>query len=254
MWRLIRVTTLSVLFFFATSAVSQDKTDQRATFSTYINSIAKTTYSLAWPSATYRSWSLEGIRPIDHGVEVTFQLLGTSYFGGDLWLNLAMDFSNGQFQQFRIVSHNAQLMEPFATSKLVAGATAYFASQYAAQTSPRAQAQSPPVTTTPQQPAPAPEPAPSSPQALAGPQETERVEAICINNSTDSVVSFAYSVGQWKEVSINPGYSIVITVKTPASENAVGGDRCVVPRWTQAKLARAELQPSGWAGSKLARV
>lgn len=98
----------------------------------FIDSIAQTTYNLAWPTATYKSVSFDGFEPADGGFNIIVKLSGLSAFdSSDLWLKLAFLFRNGSLQDVQVRDDNAILVRPFATTKALAGVAAQLAEDYA---------------------------------------------------------------------------------------------------------------------------
>lgn len=195
-----------IVLTFSLIASSQDtKTTQKSDIEQFVNSVAKTIYKLAWPTATYRSVSLDGVAFVDEGANVMIVLSGISAFDNDkLWLKLSVMIRNGSIADIRVIDHNAILAPPFATSGAIAKALKETADQYAAQQ--RAQAPAPSATES--------SPPATSPAAGA--------EAACLTNETPSPISFDYhwGTGEWKHAALDPNQTLRMWWTLDAGETA----------------------------------
>jgi hypothetical protein len=131
------------------SSVAQRATQNDGAVTALVNSVAGKIYKLAWPTATYKSVSIEDFEPVDGGVDVTVRLSGSSGFdGSELWLDLVFLVRDGKLQTFKVRDHNAILVPPFITSgkmaeALVALGKAYDQRQNQTQVAKRNETQSP---------------------------------------------------------------------------------------------------------------
>jgi len=162
--------------------------------SSFVQSVAKTVYNLAWPTATYKSVSLEKIRPAENGFDIIITLSGLSAFDdSDLWLRLALMIRHGEFSDIRVIDDNHILVPPFATTNALAQAIKATAEDYAAHQQGSA-APAPATTTAPTTLTPGP------------PQPAFPAEGVCLSNSTGVAINFQYRWGQgpWKTMDAAP--------------------------------------------------
>lgn len=164
---------LSAGLFVARAGAQQNATDQDNAKS-FIGSMAQTVYAMAWPTATYKSVSIDDFEPADGGFNVIVKLSGLSAFdGSDLWLKLAFLFRNGSLQDIQVRDDNAILVRPFATSRALASAAVELAQDYA-----RSQNQAPaPQEAPPSQPTDQAAPDTSSQQAAPPQASVETPDA-----------------------------------------------------------------------------
>jgi hypothetical protein len=105
--------------------------DERNKATSFIDSMAQTVYAMAWPTATYKSVSIDGFEPADGGFNVIVKLSGLSGFDqSDLWVKLAFLFRSGGLQDVQVRDNNAILVQPFTTMKLLGGVVATLAQDY----------------------------------------------------------------------------------------------------------------------------
>src|SRR5579862_1057019 len=141
----------------AVCAPAQQQSDQDKATS-FIDSMAQTVYAMAWPTATYKSVSIDGFEPADGGFNVIVKLSGLSGFDqSDLWVKLAFLFRSGGLQDVQVRDNNAILVQPFTTMKLLGGVVASLAQDYAKDNQPAA---------------PAPAPTEAAPSSDSAPQAT----------------------------------------------------------------------------------
>jgi hypothetical protein len=174
-------------------AQDQEELKQKDKMASFMDSVAGTVYTLAWPTATYKSWEFDDFRRTQGGYKLVVKLSGLSGFDdSDLWLKLGFLLNSDGLKDVWVVDHNAILMAPFKTSKAIGALGLQLANQYA---------QSHPV-----QPA-APEPprlTPSYTPAQAG--------AVCIVNATNDTLNFSYrwGIGSWNDGSVEAGKAYVM--------------------------------------------
>lgn len=129
-----RLALVFLLLLCTLSASAQSRNDQEAGVRGFFNSAAKMIYAAAWPSATYREWQLDNIRPVQGGLDVTLTISGQSGIdGSDLWVQLLVPFRNGSIGQPVVVQHNAFLFPPFRTTGIMLQLANNLASQYNAE-------------------------------------------------------------------------------------------------------------------------
>jgi hypothetical protein len=190
---------LATLACCRTTSAQATDAQQKDAYS-LIDSMAKTVYNLAWPTAKYRDVSYAGIEPAEGGFDVLVKLSGQSAFDdSDLWVKLAFMFRNGAFYDIRVRDDNAILMRPFATTTALATTAASLAKQYADEQ--RAKSQNGVL------PAPTPETTPTYvPPTTTGDPASPSAEGTCLSNSTSHEVSFEYRWGQgeWTDEKLEP--------------------------------------------------
>ena len=210
----------------------------RDSISHFVNSVAQTVYKMAWPTATYRDFSLDGIEPIEGGLNVLVTLNGLSGLDqSDLWVQLVFVIRNGGLDDVRVKNDNHILVAPFATTTALAGAAAEMAKEYAAQQQaapvtpshdsprdsslpdpyptphfnpPSAPRPTPPVA---QETAPTPPPAPKpATPTTPPPTGTIAAEATCLINSTGHALTFDYRWGilKWIKYELPPNQEVKI--------------------------------------------
>lgn len=198
------VQALLALIFALTLAApphlpAQQQQPNRDSIATYVNSVGKLIYNLAWPTATYRDVSIGSFQLQPGGFDVGIRLNGISAFDNDaLWLELVLQVRNGAFYDMKLGRNNAILMQPFATVSAFGAATAMLAKQYAAQHPQQATPSAPPVNSPPQ-------PAAQPPQTPATPPYGILAGAVCIGNPTasDMTLQYQWGQGQWEPITIS---------------------------------------------------
>ena len=104
-----------VIFFFASTSMHASSEDDPRGF---VDSIAATVYSTAWPTATYEQVSIKSIDPAPGGYNILVKLSGKSgWGGGDLWMVVTLELRGGSLSDVRVDSHNAILSPPFAIAQ-----------------------------------------------------------------------------------------------------------------------------------------
>lgn len=189
------------------ASAQNSQTDQKNA-ATFIDSMAKTVYNLAWPTATYRSVTYDSIEPAENGFDVIVKLSGLSALdNSDLWLKLAFMFRGGKFYDIQVRGHNAFWVPPFATTKALAGVAASLAKDYADQQKAKDAAALPPPAT----PSYAPQDnSGTTPAGAAAPDADDpasiSAEGVCLINPTGAEVTFEYrwGDGQWAQDSLKP--------------------------------------------------
>lgn len=168
-WLILALFLLPVL----SASAQNDNSDVR----NFVDSIAKPIYALAWPTATYREFSIDGIESVEGGYNVSVRLSGNSYFGGgDLWVDLIFLIRNWSLADVKIGRDNALLMPAFGTLRAAGAIAKAYAEQQAAEKAAAARAQANP-------PGQAAQPA----RLAAG--------ALCIRNPSGADVTFDYHWG-----------------------------------------------------------
>ncbi len=159
----VAVLAVCLLTSSATSLSAQTRNDTETGIRAFLRTTGETIYGFAWPTATYREMSLAGIQPVPGGFDVIVKLSGESAFGGELWVKLGLIFRDG-LRDVRVLSHNAQLIPPFATAMLVGQLAQDLAKEYANR------------------------------------QAAEEADAVCLSNPTGETIRFSYRWGnnEWK--------------------------------------------------------
>ena len=104
----------------AQSAQTMGQTPPEEEARGFVGSVAATVYKTAWPTATYESVAIASVSRVPpDGFEILVRLSGESYWGGELWVDLAFEFRDGGFFDLKVREHNAILVPPFATTKTV---------------------------------------------------------------------------------------------------------------------------------------
>ncbi|MGA2903398.1 MAG: hypothetical protein ABSD98_06185 [Candidatus Korobacteraceae bacterium] len=162
-----------VLAFTAVFCTAQTNGQQsQKSLSDFFNSIANFTYNMAWPTATYQSWSFDSIRDVPGGYDVVLLLDGRSGWDkSDLWLKLGFAIRSDGVDKVWVVDDNAILVQPFKTMQALGELTADLAKQY--QQSQKAQ--------------------PSSAQPQTASPTT--AEALCLSNETSGTLVIKYHWG-----------------------------------------------------------
>ena len=95
-------------------AFAGDEEDARS----FVQSVAATVYGLAWPTATYESFSLKSVDRVRGGYDARVRLNGISAFSDSaLWMEIVFEVRNGALNDVRVARHNAILSAPFATAE-----------------------------------------------------------------------------------------------------------------------------------------
>ncbi|HEX4320365.1 MAG TPA: hypothetical protein VHZ52_05650 [Acidobacteriaceae bacterium] len=237
-----------LLLALASAAVAQDQSsvpnpDDRKSIEAFISSMAQAVYKAAWPTATYRDFSFDGVEGADGGFNILVTLDGQSEVDqSDLWVQLAFLVRSGGLQDIVVRKDNHFLVAPFATTKALASVAADLAKQYADQQANGAQAPAPvpqgegqadpyptphfypppPRPAEPQpapqvSPQPAPQQAPRTPQAasqmpappLSG---TMQADGACLVNATGHALTFDYRWGalKWIKRELPPNQEVKI--------------------------------------------
>jgi hypothetical protein len=222
-----------VVLAYALSAQAQDSQADERNATSFIDSVAKTVYGLAWPTASYRKVAYDSIDPADGGFDVVVKISGLSGIdNSDLWLRVAFMFRNGKFYDIRVKDHNAFWVPPFATTTTLAGVAANLAKSYAeSQRANGGESATPPP---PSDPSPAPTytaptytpPTYTPPPTYAAPDNSTvpapnmslgtmtddsnlpSADGACLTNRTNHVLSFEYRWGesQWQADKLEPNF------------------------------------------------
>lgn len=134
----VSVALAAVLVLQPLAVAGQQATDAAETQARdWVGSVAAAVYAAAWPTATYEGFRLRRVNRLADGLSVLVRLSGESGFGGNLWLDLAFTFRQGQLFDMDVRAHNAILVPPFETTKTLAAATMEFAREFAQQQAAR---------------------------------------------------------------------------------------------------------------------
>lgn len=116
---LVLIVTLVLSASQSRALVLDDESEARG----LVHGVASMVYGLAWPTATYKTYKVKSFHRVRRGYDVTVRLSGTSYFSNDsLWVDLVIEFRDGEPSGTRVINHNAILVEPFETSRALAQA------------------------------------------------------------------------------------------------------------------------------------
>jgi hypothetical protein len=122
---------LAVVLVLTAGLCSAQDRQSDDSLSAYVNSIAKFTYNMAWPTATYSGWSFESIQNVPGGLNVIIFLDGRSGFdNSDLWLELGFAIRSDGVDKVWVVDDNAILARPFSTMQAIGKLTTDLAKQY----------------------------------------------------------------------------------------------------------------------------
>lgn len=87
----------------------------------FVDSVAKSLFFLAWPTATYESVEFGDVDFVSSGADVSFRLHGKSAFDdGPLWVDVVIEVRNGDITDLRWGRNNAILAPPGSTIKVMA--------------------------------------------------------------------------------------------------------------------------------------
>lgn len=213
---------LTVAFTAGLSQGNAPTKAQRDGLLSLIDGAAKTIYFFAWPTATYKTWSLHSVEPVPGGFDVVITLDGRSGIDdSDLWLQLKVGIRgngiphcDGQ-TNCTVVSHNAFWVAPFVTSRATIEMAAAVAKSAAEQSAhDRAVAQNN-----------------ANPQTATRVQSTgSQVVAACLSNTTDALITLYFRSGDsdWQPATIAPGSALSLSTPytgaaTPALSVRYGG-------------------------------
>ena len=131
-WRLRFVLLLLVVAAIPGYA-QNDSAQSQNSISSFFDSVAKATYNLAWPTATYDHWTFASLpKDVPGGYDVVVLLDGESGIdGSDLWLKLGVALRSNGIDHVWVVDHNAFWVPPFKTSQAIGQLTADLAKSYA---------------------------------------------------------------------------------------------------------------------------
>ncbi|MES1240630.1 MAG: DUF1036 domain-containing protein [Acidobacteriota bacterium] len=97
------------------------RADDDSSYRGFVNSVAKSLYFLAWPTATYESVEFGDVDFVSSGADVSFRLHGKSAFDdGPLWVDVVIEVRNGDITDLRWGRNNAILAQPGSTIKYMA--------------------------------------------------------------------------------------------------------------------------------------
>ena len=181
-------------------AQQQDREVQQA--QSFIQSVAKTIYYFAWPTATYRSVRFAGFDRDGNNLIIQAVFSGEGLFGDTAWVKLGLVVNSNGIQDLRIIDHHELFVGPFETSKTVGGLLLELAKESSQPSRPAVQASSPGTRVYP----------PSSPAVTFG--------ATCVINETTTALKFQYRWGDadWKQEDLPVDNNVTLSWNT-----AIGG-------------------------------
>jgi uncharacterized membrane protein len=92
-----------------------------STYRGFVDSVAKSLFFLAWPTATYESVEFGDVDFVSSGADVSFRLHGKSAFDdSSLWVDVVIEVRNGDIADLRWGRNNAILSQPGSTIKAMA--------------------------------------------------------------------------------------------------------------------------------------
>ncbi len=107
-------TALLAALLFGVSTQSRAQTgEEEGVVTKILNAAAEGLYAVAWPSATYKHFSINGVSAARGGFDARITLDGTSAMdGSDLWTELIVEFRNGRIEGLHWGRNNAVLFQP----------------------------------------------------------------------------------------------------------------------------------------------
>jgi hypothetical protein len=176
-----------ILLLSSVAMIAQQSQDERDADS-FFHSVAATIYTLAWPTATFKKAEFSGLQRVSNGIAVVMKLSGIGLFGDDLWLKLGVVVNHDGIQDVKVMGHDALFAGPFETSKAVGQLIVELDKQYSKRQAPSA----PSTVPTPLTPSTSPTP--------------ETVAAVCVVNSSNININFAYRWGsaEWSKIQLAP--------------------------------------------------
>ncbi len=113
----LRILIFCCLFFSTTPIGAEASSDNDTSwYKQFIDGIGDTLYSLAWPSATYKGTSFEGISKVYGGANIKIKLHGISSFDdSSLWTEVIVKVRNGEVTDISWGRNNAILFQPGET-------------------------------------------------------------------------------------------------------------------------------------------
>jgi hypothetical protein len=181
----------------------------------FFDSIAKTVYATAWPTATYKAWHMElPCQDKDGGVDIVVRFVGQSSMPleNELWVDIAFAFRSWKLDHYFVVNDNHVWVPPFKTAGLLSAALAQAFTDYQKSQSTQP-AQSPSPSESPYQ---APTTTPSEPAA------STTAVAVCVENEMSDPVNYSYrweTLG-WKQDHLDPGKAWVYTYNVTNAQAA----------------------------------
>jgi hypothetical protein len=166
-----------------------DRDAQKA--ESFIESVAKTIYYFAWPSATFKSVWFAGFARDGNNLIIQATFSGVGLFGDTPWVTLGLVVNKDGIQDVRVMDHQELLLGPFEASKTLG--------QLVTELSKESSRPSPPVTSEPVAPRPA-----ERPSQLAG--------AACIVNETEVPLVFEYhwGIADWRKETLPANQALTV--------------------------------------------
>jgi hypothetical protein len=105
--------------------------DSQSDFEQFVNSLGKSLYFLAWPTAQYEGVSFGGVTRNGDATDITFRLYGKSAFDdSSLWVDTVIEVRNGEITDLRWGQNNAILAAPGSTVKAMGEALRQLNQEY----------------------------------------------------------------------------------------------------------------------------
>lgn len=108
---------LFCLFFYVEPLLAKNSADKDVSwYKNFINNIGEALYFSAWPTATYKEVTLEGISRAYDGVNIKVKLHGKSAFDeSSLWTEVIVEVRDGEIKDIKWGKNNAILAQPGET-------------------------------------------------------------------------------------------------------------------------------------------
>jgi len=164
----------------------------------FIESVAKTIYSFAWPTATYNSVRFGGFDRDGNNLIIQAVFSGEGLFGDTAWVKLGLVVNSKGIQDLRVMDHHELSVGPFEASKTIASLLLELAKESSQPSRPTVQLSSPVTPVSP---------------ALPPPQG---VSATCLINETGSPLKFQYRWGDadWKQEDVPIDTNVTLSWNT----------------------------------------
>jgi hypothetical protein len=187
----------------------EDRDAQKA--ESFIESVAKTIYYFAWPSATFKSVQFAGFARDGSNLIIQATFFGTGLLGDSPWVKLGLVVNKDGIQDVRVMDHHESLLGPFEASKTLGQLVAELAKE-SSRPSPSVTPAPPPDTEPIERPAP--EPPAETPPVERAPQVAG---VTCIVNETDVPLAFEYhwGIAAWHKETLPTGQGLTVWRNIP---------------------------------------
>jgi hypothetical protein len=175
-----------------------DRDAQKA--ESFIESVAKTIYYFAWPSATFKSVRFAGFARDGNNLIIQGTFSGVGFFGDTPWVKLGLVVNKDGIEDVRVMDHQELFLGPFEASKTLG--------QLVTELSKESSRPRPPVT-------PEPSTGPNS-EPVAAPTPVERpaqlAGAACIVNETVVPLVFEYhwGIADWHKETLPANQALTV--------------------------------------------